>query len=655
MTSNTLFITPEESARIQETVCNRLKQRKDQKGQSREHKDAKALIQQAVSASLMQDISSTVFGLSGSQKAKETMPAYGVGEPYLPCIKELNELEQMKIKDLCMETHHRGFFLCLLRVSPVVILEASSWAIVQDRFSGDVERIEVFLHKSQHGRDLLDTVSELLVKEPYYTINNHGESTIQVNHPSDLIVTDISDNLESWRQEPSGVSSRESISPEAYKKRGNHALLKKSNPSLAHFYYSQGLKLLADSKLYGTLRNDLYRNRSYVNLQLKRFDEAKCDALSSITSEQGCETKSLNAKAYNRAGLASYGQGEFIQARLYFEQQHKLQPEDQDEALHLKRVDARLREATEGVYNMRRIVSSLTKTGGRPDASSFAGPTEIKLSPVGGRGLFATRDISPNEIIMCEKAFCVAWSHEPETFNALACDTREETAIKVFPSGLHKAVVQKLLNNPSQVEKIMGLHGDYKGTGKRLIEVDDVPVIDTFQIHDVVQRNAFGLGQQTEDEDVSNASTGLWVRASYINHSCIPNAKKDFIGDLILFRTTRRIAAGEEITHSYDESTSYEVRQAAFLKTWNFECRCLLCLVQKEESDTSRRLREQAEERASIFVESNDPACASRVLVRKGEMLRKALDATYDEERYRGLPRPSLAAIDEWLRISGCI
>ncbi|GKU10728.1 unnamed protein product, partial [Fusarium langsethiae] len=45
----------------------------------------------------------------------------------------------------------------------------------------------------------------------------------------------------------------------------------------------------------------------------------------------------------------------------------------------------------------------------------------------------------------------------------------------------------------------------------------------------------------------------------------------------------------------------------------------------------------------------------SRVLVRKGKMLRKALDATYDEERYRGLPHPSLAAIDEWLRISGCI
>ncbi|CEI62419.1 hypothetical protein FVEN_g4961 [Fusarium venenatum] len=652
MTSSTLFMSPEESARIQTTVCDRLKYRKERMGRAREHKDAKDLIEQAVSTSLMQDISSTAFGLGASRKTKETMPAYGVGDPYLPCIKKLNDLEPMHLNGLRIESHHRGFFLYLRRVSPVAILETSSWAVVQDRSSSDVERIELFLHKSQHGHDILDTAYEIIVKEPYYTLNSRGESTIQVTHPSDLIVTEISDNPESWRQKPNGASSHERLPPEAYKEKGNHALLKKKDLSLAHFYYTQGLKRLSDSKSDETLQNDIYRNRSYVNLQLQRFDEAKSDALSSITHNQRGGLNSLNAKAYNRAGLAAYVQGEFIVARSYFEQQARLQPDDQHVKLHMKRTDIRLREGANGVYNMSKIVSSLTKTGGRPDVASFNGSTEIKPSPGAGRGLFTTRDISLNENIMCEKAFSVAWSHEPETFSALVCDTRKDAAIEVFPAGLHKAVVQKLLNNPSQVERILGLHGNHEGTGQKLIEVDDVPVVDTFQIHDIVQHNAFGLGQQTEDEDISNASTGLWVRASYINHSCIPNAKKDFIGDLILFRATRGIASGEEITHTYDESTSYEARQTAFRKTWNFECRCPLCIVQKEESDTLQRLRIQAEDKANRFAESNDPACASRVLVRKGKMLRKALEETYDEQRYRGLPRPSLATIDEWLRIS---
>jgi tetratricopeptide (TPR) repeat protein len=652
MASNTLFMSPEESARIQATVWDRLKQRKEQKGQPREHKDTKTLVEQAVSTSLMQDLSSAAFGFGAPRKTKETMPAYGIGEPYLPCIKKLDELEPMKLKDLQMETHHRGHFISLRRVSPVAILEASSWAVVQDMSSDEVERIELFLHKSQHGHDILDMASELLVKEPYYTLSNQGESTIQVDHPSDLIVTKMSDSPESWRETPNDTSAHEPSSPETYKQKGNHALLKKKNPTQAHFYYTQGLGLLSNGKQDETLRNDLYRNRSYVNLQLQRFDEAKSDALSSITYDQVGDIKSLNAKAYNRAGLAAYGLGAFLQARQCFEHQGRLEPENQHVAVHMKRVNVRLREATEGVYNMGRIVSSLTKTGGRPDAASFDGPTEIKASPGAGRGLFATRDISSNEIIMCEKAFCVAWSHEPGTFSALVCDTREDAAIKVFPAGLHKAVVQKLLNNPSQVEKILDLHGDYHGTGKKLVELNGVPVIDTFEIHDIIQRNAFGPGQQTDDEDVSNASTGLWVRASYINHSCIPNAKRDFIGDLILFHATRKIAVGEEITHAYDESTKYEVRQAAFRRTWNFLCRCPLCLVEQKDTDDEQQRRQQAEEKANKFVESSDPVGASRILVRKGKMLRQALNETYDEKRYRGLPRQSLVGIDEWLRIS---
>ncbi|KAL4732053.1 hypothetical protein ACLX1H_001060 [Fusarium chlamydosporum] len=650
MASNTLFMSPVESARIQSTVRDRRKQLDERKGQPREHKDANVLIEQAISASLMQDLSSAAFGLGTSKKSKETMPAYGIGDPYPPCTKKLDDLESMRLKDLRMETHHKGYFLSLRRVSPVAILEASSWAVVQDLTSDDSERMEIFLHKSQHGHDTLDMAIGIAVKEPYYTLNTQGEATIRVDHPSDLIITGLSENPEAWRLRPKDPSSLKPPSAETYKQKGNHALLKKRNYAQAHFFYTQGLKALSIANPDETLRKDLYRNRSYVNIQLRRFDEAKSDAMSSITGRHDDDLKSLDAKAYNRAGLAAYGQGEFLQAKQFFEKQGQLQPDDQHVKLHIKRVNVRFREATEGIYNMSRIASSLPKAGGRSDAASFDGPTEIKASPGAGRGLFAIRDIRPNETILCEKAFCVAWSYDPETFSALVCDTRENAAIRVFPSGLHKSLVQKLLNNPSQVEKILDLYGDEKGTGEKLIIVDGIPIVDTFQIHDVVQRNAFGPGQQTEDEDVSNASTGLWVRASYMNHSCIPNAKKDFIGDLILVRAIRGIAAGEEITHAYDESTSFDERKAAIMRTWGFECRCPLCLVEEEESADVRQKRRLAEDMASRFVEINNPDCASRIIVRKAKMLRQALNETYDNKVYKGLPRRSLAGIDGWLR-----
>ncbi|PNP58402.1 hypothetical protein FNYG_15065 [Fusarium nygamai] len=652
MSNNTIFMSHEESERIQRTIKDLARLREQQTSQSREPTDPKSLIEQAISTSLMQEMSSAAFGLGAPRKTREVMVAYGIGKQYPPSTAKIADLQPMAIKDLRMETHHRGSFLALRRVSPVCILQASSWAVVKGQSSDEVERLEVFLHTSQYGSNTLEIASDLVIKEPYYTLNAQGECTIRIDHPSDLMVIAISESPESWRDKGRHSGRPDLVSPSDYKMKGNDALLQKKNYAGAYFWYTEGLKLLESERGCETVRKDLYRNRAHVNLQLQRFDEAISDALNSLTCGETKDLKSLDAKAYNRAGIAAYSQGEFLQARRYFEQQERLQPDDQKPKLHLRRVNARLREEAESTFHMRKIVSNLLKTGGRPDTASYYGPTEIKNSPGAGRGLFATRDIEPNEIIMCEKAFCAAWSHETETFTALACDLREDAAIKVFPAGLHKAVVRKLLNNPSQVEKVLSLHGDYRGLGAKLHEADGSPVIDTFQVHDIIQRNAFGLGQQTEDEDVSNASTGLWIRASYINHSCIPNTKKDFVGDLIIFRAIRRIAAGEEITHSYDESSDYEARKANIRKTWNFECRCQLCLVEGAESEDAREQRRQAEEKANSFAEASSPYGASRITVSKARMLRQALNETYDEKSYEGVPRRALAVIDEWLRIA---
>lgn len=629
---------------MQNTVRNRLKNLEQQTHQLWEAMDSHALIQQATSASLMQDLSSAAFGL-GAPKSKETMLVYDVGRPYPPCTVELQDLEPMKISELKIESHHRGFFLALRRVSPVAELEGSSWAVVQGESLDEVERLEVFLHKSKYGRDVLDMCSELLVKEPYYTLNHQGERTIRVDHPSDLVFTLLSESPESWRQRHQTDTDRAKPT-EKCKEMGN-AALKKKDFARAHAYYTQGLHQNVDTT--DTLINDLYRNRSHVNLLLQRFDEARTDAISSLTD--GAD-KALDAKAYYRAGLAAYSLGDFGSAKYFFEQQERLQP-DSPAKLNVRRTKARLQEQSTGTYDMAKIVRNLSKKQGRPDVASFSGDTEVKASPGSGRGLFATRDIELNEIIMCEKALCVVWSYEPEAFSSLTCDTRDNAEIRVFPSGLHKAVVDKLLNNPSQIERVLDLFGEYSGLGKKLVEVDDKPVVDTFQIHDIIQRNAFGPGQQTEDEDVSNASTGLWIRASYMNHSCIPNAKKDYIGDLMIVRATRRIVAGEEILQRYDESTDYNVRTASLQRTWGFNCKCGLCLAEEADGPSIREMRKELENEASRFMEREKAAGANRILVNKAKRLRQEIYETYDRKRYKGLPRPGLIQIERWLEEAG--
>jgi hypothetical protein len=177
----------------------------------------------------MQDFAAGAFGLGDEQpkKKQESMPAYSIGRPYLPSTAKVDELKSMTLADLKMETHHKGKVLTLKRVSPVVELSMSSWAVVQGENAEDVERIELFLHRKRDGSDWLEMVSEFQVKEPYFTLNDRDEPTIRVDHPSDLIVLSIKESEDDWRGRKLTGKERAARSLLDCKQLGNTALGKK--------------------------------------------------------------------------------------------------------------------------------------------------------------------------------------------------------------------------------------------------------------------------------------------------------------------------------------------------------------------------------------------------------------------------------------------
>lgn len=71
---------------------------------------------------------------------------------------------------------------------------------------------------------------------------------------------------------------------------------------------------------------------------------------------------------------------------------------------------------------------------------------------------------------------------------------------------------------------------------------------------------------------------GLWVQASYINHSCINNVQRAFIGDMMIVRATCDLEAGTEILFCYD--TPMEKTREVFrdkLWKWGILCECAFC------------------------------------------------------------------------------
>ncbi|KAJ6785266.1 hypothetical protein PWT90_07700 [Aphanocladium album] len=654
----TVFLTPEETQRVTKKFEDGVEQCKTRAGQPWKAEDRKGLIQHATSTSLMQELSLASLGFGGAaaeKKNDKSMMTYAVGAPYPPCTVAVADLAPMKVSELQLGSHHRGKKLTVHRVSPVAELKVSSWAVVEGvgEEAGHVVVLEAYLHKQRLGKDLLDSGSEFVIKEPFYTLNGDNEAVIRISHPSDLVVTTVSEDPESWRD---GYAVEDpAVTPEQCKEKGNAALGKQQH-SLAHAYYTRGIAAAdAAADPASTLSRDIRRNRAHVNLILQRYDEAKADALGSLTKGSSEEQQSLDAKAYYRAGSAAYALGDFAEARGYFAEQDRLQPGNKTTQINIRRTAKRVEEQDKGGHDMAKIVASLPRVQWKPDVASFHGKTTVKGSPGAGNGLFAARDFKAGELIMCEKAFCIVSGRDKAgaSVAALTVDVGDDYNIRLFPTGLHRAVVQKLLDNPSQVPTVLALDsGAYEGVGKTGASTADGPVVDTFQVHNIVQINAFGLGPQSEDEDVSSATTGLWVRASYANHACVPSAVKDFAGDLLVLRAARHIRTGEEITHAYEESGDYDARQASLRKTWGFTCSCALCAAEGADADEVRAKRRELINEADEFAQNNNPNGARIIALTKARRLKKALEDTYDAKRYKGLPRLATRMIDQWLTVA---
>lgn len=589
------------------------------------------------------------------------MVAFAVGCPYPPCTVSLEDLQPLKLADLRMDTHHRGHVLIVRRIADVVRLAARSWTVVEEvEFSDEAERLEIFLNKTRYSSDMLESGTKFKIKEPYFTLNDQGEPTLRIDHPSDLICVDGPDND---RKEESGsevgihearngdvvLPAQATRAAKDCKEQGNAALKEKALLR-AHVCYSNGIQSATRFPETGeTISHDLFRNRAHLNLLLHRYDEAEADATAAVTGLQDDKHRDLDSKAYFRAGCAAYSLGDFQKAKSFFEKQKELNPDDKDATASVRKTEMRLHEQSTGEYAFKRIKAGLSKARPRVDAASFISNVEIKPSPGRGRGLFATRQIGTGEIVLCEKAFCVVWGHEDDAWTALTYDVRDDQ-IRIVPAGLRTAIVQKLLNNPSQVTRVMELYGDYEGLGKQLMVSDGDAIVDTFQVHDIVARNAFGPGPAPgANEDITNASTGLWVQTAYANHSCLANSSKDHVGDLMILRATQPISAGDEITHSYDSSSDYDTRMSALMTTWGFKCTCALCNAEEADGPALRKTRRDLESQADAFIGREAATNAKRLVIQKAERIARSIDETYDADRYSDVPRPALMRIQLWL------
>ncbi|KAF2103995.1 SET domain-containing protein [Rhizodiscina lignyota] len=518
-----------------------------------------------------------------------------------PCHVSIDLLSGITIVELRAGIHHQGRKL-LAKVIGASYMSNGFRTIVEDK-NGDVIALVVCNPPPNiDPQDLLPLNSLIVVKQPLFEVwfKRKGEFDLQirVDHLSDLVM-----KLDARYHGNSSV-----LDSQEWKAKGKHDMTTMDTWN-AIACYTQGIKVLDPSNDPNelVLARDLFSDRAMAYLDRGQYELAYYDACKACDIQQNMHNASPGLsedgvqfyfhQSHDQAlwvkATALYGLREFRGCYQICSMVLKAGCVDdmrlEDEWNHLyQRTIARWFESENGVYNWKLIRKGVKRDKIDNDIASYAAAVEVKDAGEMGRGLFANRIIREGRVVLAEKAFAYAKGEargQETHLNVLHDLTRDAPQISAGEALLEKTLASLQNLGPEWRRQFFKLYSGGYPSGDRPFETalstHDQPIIDVFHVLSIIRMNSMACGPSDEEEsDEENLNEpdrdeGLWIQASYTNHSCNPNCKVSSYGDMLVLRAVRRIEPGEQITVNYvPMNVAHEQRHAILKANWDFECGC---------------------------------------------------------------------------------
>lgn len=223
--------------------------------------------------------------------------------------------------------------------------------------------------------------------------------------------------------------------------------------------------------------------------------------------------------------------------------------------------------------------------GKPPELAEYVGPVQIRRSEISGRGLFAAKNIDVGTLLFVSKAIAIErsilggeelgenaqlnmWKNFIDEVTNLASKcprTHDLLATLCSGEGENDLEIPDMSLFRSESESSCGISVE-KLDKKRILSILDVNSL----VENAVSAKV--LGKNSEYYGI-----GLWVLACFINHSCVPNARRLHVGDYVLVHASRDVKAGEEITFAYFDVLSPLGERKEMSRRWGFDCGCKRC------------------------------------------------------------------------------
>ncbi|KAI5919059.1 hypothetical protein F4810DRAFT_714901 [Camillea tinctor] len=549
-----------------------------------------------------------------------------VPPPYAPSVRFIDDLQPLMISRMQLEEHHRGKRTTLRILTPPDRINAVM-AIAEDE-EGTALLLQLYNQPDEAdipAENYVRPQSVCIIKEPFFKTTANNSYSLRVDHISDIIwLSDGDERIpRKWRKSTSNVES----DSHKIRMQGNKAV-QASNWGTAERMYTSAMHVAKTSEE----KQLAQLNRSLANLRLGRSDCALKDASAAN------QNKKVLEKGLFREAKALYALQRFKPCLEKLQALVDSYPENKEAKAEIVRVKRRLREEVDGAYNFSSMYKQSEATPPIIDCATYVGPVAVRTSPGRGRGLFTTKPVKAGDLLFCEKAFGYVYAGDDSPVSRSKTVVLLNLSTKRTVIGGHAHLItqiaQKLYHNHESASAFTDLHhGDYEAVG--ISEVDGQPIVDTFLIDRIISLNAFGaprssLGSYSNRNKIemeragSYTTTGIWCLASYINHSCLANCSRSFIGDMQIVRACQDLEADTELFFCYltpSAWTSYEEVQKS-LRNWGFACGCQLCQDKKSTSNSTM------EKRKALYKEFTQTARKAHEFTVAGPKLVRQLEIT---------------------------
>ncbi|CAM6083027.1 unnamed protein product [Calypogeia fissa] len=439
------------------------------------------------------------------------------------------------------------------------------------------------------------------IKEPLLEMCSDGVYAVRLIDPCQVICLEKVKAEDQAPAEMSGAASLEEL--EKIRHEGNRLFAEKKWAAAVN-KYSECINLCnrtpsphtTSEKKFSHFLMLTYSNRAEARLRLLHYEDAFSDV------EKALDIEPKHVKTLVRKGKAAHGLGLYEKACEAFKSALAKSPEQQPilKDLIVASVTAVIQSRT-GQYDLSNFYLSGCM-GEAPPCADFVGPVEIRRVGYGHgrRGLFATRNVKPGELLLLSNPLAVFRQNEPvpvwvDLFtkrnlnDTLRRNLISEVLKRITTSKRHMAQLNSLCGVGRKEEMEIPSMELFRAGSEWLPDGSEKFKADAEHVGAIVSLNATGKFEQFNLVDsylpTCEILLGIWALPSFTNHSCSPNICHTYIGDAVCFRASENIGKGKELTISYlveQALVNYgvEARQAE-TNDWFFTCACGRCLLEQ--------------------------------------------------------------------------